>query len=81
LRIDNAVWPALKLTAALKREREAVRLSLARFHQEVSDAGDAHEAVLYSFNDMEDMAEEVLKRVRIWDEYAAAWLRSLQNPR
>lgn len=71
LRIEDTVRPLF--AEFTKVELEGVKSSLGQFHQEVHEAVDAHEALLYSFNEMEDMEMEVevLKTFQLWNSISA----------
>jgi len=69
LRIEDTVKPLL--AEFTKEELEGIKTSLGQFHQEVYEAVDAHEALLYSFNEMEDMEMRVLETFQRWNTISA----------
>jgi Domain of unknown function (DUF4062) len=60
-------------------ELEGIETSLKKFHQEVSEAVHAGEATLSPFDDMEDMEEEVLEKLRQWEEFAAKCVQVIET--
>jgi hypothetical protein len=57
-----------------EKELKRIRTSLASFHREVQQAVDAHEARLYTFNQMEDMQRELIRTMKQWYSLSALCL-------